>query len=275
MNSTGPNLFRILQAHIDIMSYSSGYPFIPFVPKKLMLELLNAASMALLKDPNIIELDTNTVVVGDIHGHLFDIYNIIKNYELPPARNYLFLGDIVDRGRYSVECMTLVFLLKIFYPKHVFILRGNHEFENETTPNLKEQCYDLYRSGEVYTAFQSAFAYLPIAAKIGPILCLHGGLDPSIVSLNQINNFRRPLYSMPKELEGIFWSDPNQMLKVDYSLSNYRNKGYEFNENALVTFMKNNEISLLIRGHQFVQEGYEVLMKGKLLTLFSASYYIE
>lgn len=50
----------------------------------------------------------------------------------PPERQYLFLGDYVDRGLYSCEVALYLVSLKLAFPREVHLIRGNHETANQT-----------------------------------------------------------------------------------------------------------------------------------------------
>lgn len=72
------------------------------------------------------------VVVGDLHGQYYDLVHLIQKAGDPSTLNYVFLGDYVDRGVYSCECLILLFAFKIANPTSVFLLRGNHETRSMT-----------------------------------------------------------------------------------------------------------------------------------------------
>ena len=54
-------------------------------------------------------------ICGDVHGQFYDLIELFKIGGPIPYSNYLFLGDYVDRGYYSVETICLMLSLKIRY----------------------------------------------------------------------------------------------------------------------------------------------------------------
>lgn len=79
-------------------------------------------------EPNLLTLDDPITIVGDIHGQYYDFCKLLESDVGgdPNDTKYLFLGDYVDRGNFSIEVLILLLSLKITYPKTIAILRGNH-----------------------------------------------------------------------------------------------------------------------------------------------------
>jgi serine/threonine-protein phosphatase 5 len=100
--------------------------------KKYVYQMLRSAKDYFKAQPPVVDVvipqDAKITVCGDVHGQYYDLVHIFEKNGLPsPSNMYLFNGDFVDRGSFSVECILLLLAFKLLYPDSVFLTRGNHE----------------------------------------------------------------------------------------------------------------------------------------------------
>jgi serine/threonine-protein phosphatase PP1 catalytic subunit len=221
----------------------------------------------------LLNLSSPIKVCGDIHGQFYDLLRLFGFSGYPPNSNYLFLGDYVDRGKKSIETISLLFALKIKYPENIFMLRGNHESSKiNRIYGFYDECKNRYDK-KIWKSFSETFNYLPIAAIIeGKIFCIHGGLSPKLFSLGQIQTIQRPT-EIPDEglLCDLLWSDPNN--KISGWKENDRGISYIFGTDVVDYFLLKFGLDLICRAHQVVEEGYQFFGKKQLVTIFSAPNY--
>ena len=247
---------------------------IPCFDKDIITKLCSETKEKLMKEKNIIEVKQPAYIVGDIHGNLHDLLKIFSIQGYPPKVKYVFLGDYVDRGEYSVEVITLLFSLHCLYPEHVTLIRGNHEFRHvNSNYGFYESTTAIYEDDDVWREFNDAFDYLPIAAIINrKIFCIHAGISNENNIVQKIESIKRPLYDFNDEfVSDILWSDPDKNVE-EFELSK-RGAGKIFGMKPLKRFLKENSFYVLIRGHQCVPNGVQTMFNNKLITVFSSSRY--
>lgn len=227
----------------------------------------------LSKEPNIVYLSSPITVCGDIHGQFYDLMELFKVGGLPPDTNYLFMGDFVDRGFHSVETFSLMLCLRIKYPKKITILRGNHESRQITQVyGFYDECNRKYGTSNVWKLFTDLFDFLPLAAVINnSFFCCHGGLSPSIETLNQLQMLNRKI-EVPHEggMCDLLWSDPDE--RIGWG-SSPRGAGYTFGKDVTAKFNKINNLSMICRAHQLAMNGFNYNHDKECVTVFSAPNY--
>ena len=254
-----------------------------------------------MKESNVVHIAAPVTVVGDIHGQFFDMIEIFKIGGFCPDTNYLFLGelslevlacspccfgsskianapyrpgDYVDRGLFSVETISLLVCLKLRYPSRVHLIRGNHESRGVTQSyGFYTECNRKYGNANVWHYFTDMFDFLTLSVVINnQIFCVHGGLSPSIHSIDQIkiiDRFREIPHEGP--MADLVWSDPDPE-RDEFSLSP-RGAGYTFGAQVVKKFLDVNKMNHILRAHQLCQEGYQVLYDDRLSTVWSAPNY--
>jgi serine/threonine-protein phosphatase 2B catalytic subunit len=252
------------------------------------LWIINKGAELLRAEPNLLEMDAPITVCGDVHGQYYDLMKLFEVGGDPAETRYLFLGDYVDRGYFSIECVLYLWCLKIHYPKTLWLLRGNHECRHLTDYfTFKLECKHKY-SEAVYEACMDSFCALPLAAVMNKqFLCIHGGLSPELHTLDDlrsIDRFREP----PNQglMCDILWADPledfGQEKTSDYFLHNHvRGCSYFFSYPAACNFLEKNNLLSIIRAHEAQDSGYRMYRKTRttgfpsVMTIFSAPNYLD
>ena len=263
-----------IAASKDICSVGDVVP-IPRFQIETLYDLLIESRQTLSYCTTVMHLDGDYVIVGDLHGNLHDLLSVLALNGLPPKTKYLFLGDYVDRGQYSIEVITLLLALQRLYPTHVTLLRGNHEFAatNEKY-GFYDNIMDEYQSKELWQEFNNIFAFLPIAAIINKVyFCVHGGLSPLLQDLNYLEAIPLPLKVCSPLISDLVWSDPIDSTST--FLENPRGHGKEFGPYVTTNFLTENDFKLIIRAHQCVKYGFEYQLGERVLTIFTASNYAK
>lgn len=280
---------------------------------RTLVSLCGEVEPILRSEPRHTTVPSPCYVFGDIHGNYRDLHYFMQNLvtfndmRYTPHR-FVFLGDYVDRGEFSVEVIAYLFAIKVLAPEKVLLLRGNHEdtlvsgdLGSYGATSFRAQCRKLFGAivGEdLWRKASRAFAYLPLTANIDKkIFCTHGGLPRFRGGVdNRLETLSRPDFPA---LESFFqvperenqeqlqlrqaatdtcWSDPAE---DEGSLDAYgfgpnpRGNGVIlFGARAVEQFLDRYGFEYIFRAHQEKSDGLKLSKSARVFTIFSTSAYV-
>ncbi|KAJ3434558.1 serine/threonine-protein phosphatase pp2a-related [Anaeramoeba flamelloides] len=246
-----------------------------YLPETQLIQLCQKAEEILIEENNVHPISSPVTVCGDIHGQFFDLLELFKIGGDIKNTKYIFLGDYVDRGYFSIETITLLLALKVKYPTQIYLLRGNHESRSISQMyGFYDECLSKYGNTNPWRRITQVFDYFLLSAIIDQeIFCVHGGLSPDIRCVEQIRSINRS-EEIPSEgaFADLLWSDPND--SVSGWVPSNRGCGYLFGKRITNQFMQINQLSLITRAHQLAEQGYYYSFgEEKILTIWSAPNY--
>lgn len=137
------------------------------IPESQVREICHKARELLIEEANVVTVNAPVTICGDIHGQFHDLMELFRVGGDVPDTNYLFMGDFVDRGFYSLESFLLLLCLKVRYPDRMTLIRGNHESRQITTVyGFYDECLRKYGSANVWRYCCDIFDYLALGAIV-------------------------------------------------------------------------------------------------------------
>ncbi|CAJ0646230.1 81_t:CDS:10 [Entrophospora sp. SA101] len=244
------------------------------IHRKYAYKIILSVRNLMLEVPSLVDIDipkdSKITVCGDIHGQFYDLLNIFDLNGLPSTNNmYLFNGDFVDRGSFSLEVILTLFAFKWLYPNSLHLTRGNHETDDMNKVYGFEGEVHAKYSKEMFELFAETFTTLPLANVIkNKIMVVHGGLfsrdDVTLDEIRKVNRFNSRQINSESLMCEILWSDPQILPGRSPSK---RGLGVQFGPDVTENFLKRNNL--------VKENGYVIEHNGKCITVFSAPNYCD
>uniref|UniRef100_A0A8C7XPV8 Serine/threonine-protein phosphatase n=1 Tax=Oryzias sinensis TaxID=183150 RepID=A0A8C7XPV8_9TELE len=232
------------------------------VEEDVALKIINVGANILRQEKCMLEVEAPITVCGDVHGQFYDLMKLFEVGGSPSNTRYLFLGDYVDRGYFSIECVLYLWSLKINHPTTLFLLRGNHECRHLTEYfTFKQEC--------------KCSPSQPYEVQ---------GLELLICNTHILDRFKEPPAFGP--MCDLIWADPgedygSEKTAEHFNHNSVRGCSYFFSYAAVCDFLVNNNLLSVIRAHEAQDAGYRMYRKSQttgfpsLITIFSAPNYLD
>jgi len=266
------------------------------------MKLLEDARQSFLKKPLLVDVQGPIYIIGQLNGDLDGLINIFETLGTPPETRYLFLGNIIGSRTQSLGVALLLFAMKVYYPEHLYIIRGKMEDQiqsREPKGTLYDECqkqYGMKPGRELWKEFVWLFDHMPICAVLNKTLfAVASGLSQNIVKVDALRRGKiRPLYIArtnakkypPGRLIGsvivrdFLYNVPMKAVNNYKQQQTSSDRGlifYQFGKDVLNNFLRTNSFTKIIRtgrvdrGDTVFRVGHTSFNDNKLISISSSA----
>lgn len=205
-----------------------------------------------------IQKEPSAIIVGDLHGNVINLLQILAVHGLPPEQNYVFLGNYINFGEFSIEVFLFVLTLLINFPENVVMLRAECEYIVQDCPrSLFQNLAEEYENPKLIDSFKNAFSFMPLACLIGgKVLCCNSSTPCTYYTLDDIKF---------KELPIPCFNDNSEMFKAGLV-------SVMPSDDVFENFLESNNLDYIIVGGDTGNSGVNQLLDGKCLTISSDAW---
>lgn len=213
---------------------------------------MNQSNKLIFEEHN---LDGSLLFVGDLHGDIITLNNVLEYIKLNKFDNIVFLGDYVDRYPHGILVIKKLIEFSLNYKGKVLILRGNHE-DFSINHYFKENINDMFwqHSNEIIDELKKWQMSLPLCLSIinngKKIFSVHGGI-PNF-NFDYIKDYERNIKYpfLTDKVRQLLWNDIELFRDRDYI--SLRGKGiYTIGKSTYNKFKKQYGYDYVVRGHDY------------------------
>ena len=301
-----PNQKKAKHSHLQSLP-------LPQFDEEVLLSLCQEATVIFKNTPSVVVIEPPVYVIGDINGSIYDLIRILSKSESFSTHRFIFLGNYIGTGLFSIECLALLYSLVCLCPRNIILLRGSTEFADISEKlGFADEIQQNDYSKELHDAFQESFQWLPFSALISrTYMVAHGRINDDIMTLDDVCRIERPikyfdptssvLSSLPSHgnNEGFDISKKNsnggavnlgssamQSIVGPYTNCFYFNdtgksenddnddiEDQVLDKHILRAFLRHNKLTKFICGNVASPKGVASFVKGRCITVFSMQNY--
>ncbi|KAF5736386.1 serine/threonine-protein phosphatase PP2A-4 catalytic subunit-like isoform X2 [Tripterygium wilfordii] len=193
--------------------------------------LCDKAKEVLTEESNVQPVKSPVTICGDIHGQFHDLTGLFQIGAPGCCQSVLSTSNYYSTRKHKSRQITQVY-------------------------GFYDECLRKCGSANVWKMFTDLFDYFPLTALVeSEIFCLHGGLSPSIETLDSMCD--------------LLWSDPDD--RCGWGISP-RGAGYTFGQDISEQFNHTNNLNLIARVHQLAEQLYGKSCMGETCPIKASSF---